>query len=246
MNSRPTFALQETAFSALKLLVFCSFRFCFGRWSSQRDKDRQTDRQTDRQRKKNTDRRFFPVLWAQRSSKEDAEKNFIYLTIVVPDADPSQAEIALKPTSVSFKGFSKTLKRTYAVTLDLYAEIDEAASKVNHTSRSVELKLVKKELKEEYWPRLLKDSKKVHFLKTDFDKWVDEDEQDEAPADDFSQFGGMGGGMGGMGGGMGGMPGMGGTYTAPPPFYNSLIGRKERKKRKTITNYSLYRRLWRH
>ncbi|KAL1901443.1 p23 chaperone protein wos2 [Sporothrix stenoceras] len=152
------------------------------------------------------------VLWAQRSSADDAEKNFIYLTIVVPDADPSQAEISLKPSSVSFKGFSKTLKRTYQVTLDLYAEIDEAASKVNHTSRSVELKLVKKELKEEYWPRLLKDSKKVHFLKTDFDKWVDEDEQDEAPADDFSQFGGMGGGMGGMGGGMGGMPGMGGDF----------------------------------
>ncbi|ERS96320.1 Hsp90 binding protein co-chaperone (Sba1) [Sporothrix schenckii 1099-18] len=151
------------------------------------------------------------VLWAQRSSKDDAEKNFIYLTIVVPDADPSQAEISLKPSSVSFKGFSKTLKRTYQVTLDLYAEIDEAASKVNHTSRSVELKLVKKELKEEYWPRLLKDAKKVHFLKTDFDKWVDEDEQDEAPADDFSQFGGMGG-MGGMGGGMGGMPGMGGDF----------------------------------
>jgi hypothetical protein len=30
--------------------------------------------------------------------------------------------------------------------------------------------LRKKELKEEYWPRLLKDSKKVHYLKTDFDK----------------------------------------------------------------------------
>ena len=30
--------------------------------------------------------------------------------------------------------------------------------------------LRKKELKEEYWPRLLKDSKKMHFLKTDFDK----------------------------------------------------------------------------
>jgi hypothetical protein len=32
------------------------------------------------------------------------------------------------------------------------------------------LVLRKKELKEEYWPRLLKDSKKVHYLKTDFDK----------------------------------------------------------------------------
>lgn len=30
--------------------------------------------------------------------------------------------------------------------------------------------LRKKEEKEEYWPRLLKESKKVHFLKTDFDK----------------------------------------------------------------------------
>jgi hypothetical protein len=30
--------------------------------------------------------------------------------------------------------------------------------------------LQKKELAEEYWPRLLKDSKKVHFLKTDFDR----------------------------------------------------------------------------
>ena len=31
-------------------------------------------------------------------------------------------------------------------------------------------KLRKKEMKEEYWPRLLKDNKKMHFLKTDFDK----------------------------------------------------------------------------
>ena len=30
--------------------------------------------------------------------------------------------------------------------------------------------LQKKELAAEYWPRLLKDKAKVHFLKTDFDK----------------------------------------------------------------------------
>ena len=34
----------------------------------------------------------------------------------------------------------------------------------------MEFVLRKKEKKEEYWPRLLKESKKVHFLKTDFDK----------------------------------------------------------------------------
>lgn len=39
-----------------------------------------------------------------------------------------------------------------------------------HNARAVEMKLQKKELKEEYWPRLLKSTQKQHFLKTDFDK----------------------------------------------------------------------------
>ncbi|KAL0941031.1 cs domain-containing protein [Colletotrichum truncatum] len=140
------------------------------------------------------------VLWAQRSSSSDASKNFVYLTISVPDVPASNLKLDLKPTGLSFSGHSNTLKRDYAVDLEFYAEIDPAESKINHTAKNVELKLQKKELKEEYWPRLLKDSKKVHFLKTDFDKWVDEDEQDEAGEEDFSQFGGMGG-MPGMGGG---------------------------------------------
>ncbi|KAH8677306.1 HSP20-like chaperone [Xylariales sp. PMI_506] len=140
------------------------------------------------------------VLWAQRSSNTDPEKNFIYLTITVPDVPAANLKLDLKPTTLAFKGHSDTLKRTYGLNLEFYAEIDPAESKINHTSRNVEIKLRKKELKEEYWPRLLKEAKKVQFLKTDFDKWVDEDEQNEAPEDDFSNFGGMGG-MPGMGGG---------------------------------------------
>ncbi|KAI1281552.1 HSP20-like chaperone [Xylaria sp. FL0933] len=140
------------------------------------------------------------VLWAQRSSSTDPEKNFIYLTISVPDVPKENLKLDLQPTSLTFHGHSETLKRTYHLELSFYAEIDPAGSKTNHTARNVEMKLRKKELKEEYWPRLLKDAAKVQFLKTDFDKWVDEDEQNEAPEDDFSQFGG--------GGGMGGLPGM--------------------------------------
>ncbi|KAI1376017.1 HSP20-like chaperone [Hypoxylon crocopeplum] len=140
------------------------------------------------------------VLWAQRSSNAEPEKNFIYLTISVPDVPKENLKLDLQPTSLTFTGHSETLKRTYHLDLTFYAEIDPAESKVHHTARNVELKLRKKELNDEYWPRLLKESKKVQFLKTDFDKWVDEDEQNEAPEDDFSQFGG----------GMGGMPGMGG------------------------------------
>jgi len=56
------------------------------------------------------------------------------------------------------------------VELNLYAEIDVEQSKTNHTARDIEFVLRKKETKEEFWPRLLKDAKKAHYLKTDFDK----------------------------------------------------------------------------
>lgn len=79
-------------------------------------------------------------------------------------------KLDLSDSKLSFKGFSKTKNVTYAVDLEFYAEIDPKESKINHTDRDVEMVLRKKELKEEYWPRLLKDSKKMHFLKTDFDK----------------------------------------------------------------------------
>ncbi|EHK45396.1 hypothetical protein TRIATDRAFT_169917, partial [Trichoderma atroviride IMI 206040] len=168
------------------------------------------------------------VLWAQRSSVADATKNFVYLTISVPDVAKDDLKLDVQPTKVTFTGKSATLKNTYHVELELFAEIDPAESKINHTAKNVEMKLQKKELKEEYWPRLLKENKKLHFLKTDFDKWVDEDEQNEAADDDMSKFGDMGkdqshetnnllsllgGDFGGidfskLGGGAGGMPDM--------------------------------------
>lgn len=101
-------------------------------------------------------------------------------------------KLDIKATSLSFTGTSTTLKKKYHVDLELYAEIEPAETKTNHTGKNIEMRLQKKELKEEYWPRLLKDKARVHFLKTDFDKWVDEDEQNEAAEEDFSQFGNMG------------------------------------------------------
>jgi hypothetical protein len=85
------------------------------------------------------------------------------------------------------------------------------------TSRALVFNLRKKDLEHEYWPRLTKDKLKSPYIKTDFSKWVDEDEQEgtaSTDVDDDPGMGGMGGmpGMGGMGGmgGMPGMPGMGG------------------------------------
>ncbi|KAJ4296654.1 p23 chaperone protein wos2 [Kalmusia sp. IMI 367209] len=159
------------------------------------------------------------VTWAQRSSSTEAEKNYIFLTIVATDVPESDKQLDLQPTKLIFKGTSTSKKVTYALELEFFAEIDPKESKIHHTGRDIELVLRKKELKEEFWPRLLKDGKKVHFLKTNFDKWVDEDEQDEAPDDEdyMSKMNPMGG-EGGFGGidfsklgaaqAAGGLPGM--------------------------------------
>ncbi|KAF2842161.1 HSP20-like chaperone [Patellaria atrata CBS 101060] len=158
------------------------------------------------------------VLWAQRSSSTDAEKNNILLTLSVSDVPASEAKLDLKPNGLTFTGTSTTKNVTYHVELEFYAEIDPENSKIHHTARDVELVLRKKELKEEYWPRLLKDSKRQHFLKTNFDRWVDEDEQNAAPEDDdyMSKMNPAMGGDGGFGGidfsklgGAGGMPDLG-------------------------------------
>ncbi|KAL1599697.1 p23 chaperone protein wos2 [Paraconiothyrium brasiliense] len=160
------------------------------------------------------------VTWAQRSSSSEPEKNYIFLTIVATDVPESDKQLDLQPTKLTFKGTSTSKKVTYALELEFFAEIDPKESKIHHTGRDIELVLRKKELKEEFWPRLLKDDKKMHFLKTNFDKWVDEDEQDEAPDDEdyMSKMNPMGGGEGGFGGidfsklgaaqGAGGLPGM--------------------------------------
>ena len=115
--------------------------------------------------------------------------------------------------------------------MEFFAKIDKAESKFNAKGRNPIITLAKEDTDAEYWPRLTKEKVKNARLTVDWNKWVDEDEESEAPevGGDFdpsamSQFGGAGGpggpggmpGMGGMGGmpgmgGMGGMPGMGGA-----------------------------------
>ncbi len=129
-------------------------------------------------------------------------------------------------------------EKDYEFSIDLYGEVDPEvcgvlftlcvtarscygnaqASSKSLTSRSLSLLLRKKEKQAEYWPRLTKEKVRNAFIKTDFSKWVDEDEQDgdNAVVEDDFDMGGMGGmgGMPGMGG-MGGMPGMGGMGGMP-------------------------------
>ncbi|KAK9236526.1 HSP20-like chaperone [Lipomyces kononenkoae] len=130
------------------------------------------------------------VLWAQRSSETEADKNLIYLTVNVVDV--MSPDVKLTPSSISYKGTSANGSE-YAVELEFFEDIDVENSKTIVTGRHTFFILRKKEAKEEYWPRLVKDKRKVPYIRTDFSMWVDEDEQETAPAGD--DFGGYGGGM---------------------------------------------------
>lgn len=154
------------------------------------------------------------VLWAQRSSASDAAKNIVFLTINAAEITPQSYKCEITPTGISFSG-TNNKGVDYAVDLVFVEEIIPEESKQHISSRGTEFVLRKKEKKGEFWPRLLKESKRMHFLKTDFDKWADEDEQEEKEDIGFGggDFGGGdfgGGDFGGMGMDMGGMSGMGG------------------------------------
>ena len=149
-----------------------------------------------------TDIRFPPVKWAQR-------KDQLFVTIDLQGVKDPTLEV--ETTRISFKGEASSHgtgpeTHTYALDLNLYDEINVEDVKKHQTDRTLRLLIGKKEAGP-FWPRLVKEKEKLAYIRTDFDRWVDEDEEDEAPglADgfDMSQFAQMMGGMG-DGGGMGG------------------------------------------
>lgn len=111
-------------------------------------------------------------------------------------------------------------EKQWACTVNFYHEVDpEATKQMPYTGRDLLLIIRKKELKKEYWPRLTKEPLNRNWIKTDFARWADEDEQEEVAGEietDDGGFLGGGGGGGGMPPGMdmaslmGGMGGMGG------------------------------------
>jgi hypothetical protein len=145
--------------------------------------------------------------WAQRSDS-------LYITIAL--ADVKDETITLTDTELHFKGTSES--KPYAVNIKFFQAVDSKAegSSYKVLPRSVQMHVMKfpsekeDEDDEEFWPRLLEDKHlEKNQVKLDFDKYVDEDEEDEAGGFDTSALEG-GNAMGGMGGGPPGMGGMGG------------------------------------
>jgi prostaglandin-E synthase len=109
------------------------------------------------------------VLWAQR-------KDVLFLTIQVDEC--KNPEIKIEGDKLIFKGIGGADKKNYEVTLEFFKEIDSEKARRTPNDRVVQFVLPKKE-SGPFWPRLLKEQKKLPWLKVDFDKWKDEDESDD-------------------------------------------------------------------
>lgn len=137
------------------------------------------------------------VLWAQ------TKKN-LFVTVDLPDLKEYKIEL----DEEFLKFYAKIDSNEYEFRLDFLKPINKEESKY-HVTRSLHFILVKKE--EERWTSIVKDSSKTKsWLKCDWDKWIDTDEEDNV-SNKFDMFGGMDG-MGGFDfsqfGGMNGMGGM--------------------------------------
>lgn len=101
--------------------------------------------------------------------------------------DVSDQKIELTDTNLNFTGTSGG--KDYEVHIDFFknvkASVEESKYKV--TPRSVQFYVLKEVDDEDFWPRLLKDKiKEKNQVKIDWDRYVDEDEEEDEGGFDLS------------------------------------------------------------
>uniref|UniRef100_A0A147BGB5 Putative hsp90 co-chaperone p23 n=1 Tax=Ixodes ricinus TaxID=34613 RepID=A0A147BGB5_IXORI len=132
-----------------------------------------------------------PVLWAQN-------KSAVYLKVALEDC--KNPTIDLKADSLHFKGTGGVDAKPHEVTLHFLHPIKPDSSKYVVRPRGTEFVLAKAE-PGPFWKRLLQEETKFHWLKVDFNKWVDEDDSGDelGPGSGGGDFEEMMRSMGGLG-----------------------------------------------
>ena len=129
----------------------------------------------------------FPIIkWAQRKDK-------LFLTICVVHSKKPVVDLT-DGKRIKYQGTDGSVN--YSFDIELYDEIVKEESKYTLDSRNIFLNL-KKKTSGPYWPRLLKDEKKYHWIEVDWMYYAEEDEEDEAtqpmkPGQDFDDMPDMG------------------------------------------------------
>jgi prostaglandin-E synthase len=108
------------------------------------------------------------VLYAQ-------DKKNIFLTIDLQDIGDHTLN-----TTDSQVSFHTTKNGTaFGFEIELFDKVKKDTWHSHKTNRHIELVVEKETQDKGYWPRLQKPAGKLAFVKTDFAKWKDEDEEDE-------------------------------------------------------------------
>ncbi|KAF7727953.1 hypothetical protein EC973_006841 [Apophysomyces ossiformis] len=115
------------------------------------------------------------ILWAER-------KDHLIITVEVPDLTDPQVEI--KSDRFHFKGKDKD-QQLYEAEFEFIKPVKEEKVEKILTGRNLTINISKAE--EGFWEHLQKGPKPT-YLKVDFSKWVDKDDDDDAKKD---MLGGM-------------------------------------------------------
>ena len=134
-----------------------------------------------------TQKNQIPIIkWAQR-------KDRLFITINVVHSKKPILDLT-DGKKLKYQGTDGS--KNYSFDIELYDEIVKDESKYTLDSRNIFLNLKKKN-SGPYWPRLLKDEKKYHWIEVDWMYYAEEDEEDEAtqpmkPGQDFDDMPDMG------------------------------------------------------
>lgn len=143
-----------------------------------------------------------PVLWAQR-------KDVVYVTVDLQDVTGPKVKLDNVETDdgkgekakfgmLKFDG--RVGQEEYGFELELAGEVKPEETKISATGRHVFVVVYKME--EGFWPMLQRQKGKLPWLKVDWNKWVDEDDEDSKDPFDLNAIDNLAGleDMQGMGG----------------------------------------------
>ena len=111
-----------------------------------------------------------PIMWAQ-------DHEHVFVTIKLHDV--IDEEIKFHSNGFYFKGKTKKPEQTYETTFTLFNEIlpNDEETKYQKLARDIKLNMRKKDANS-WWPRLAQTSAKLHNVSIDWDKWVDDSDED--------------------------------------------------------------------
>jgi len=109
-----------------------------------------------------------PMMWAQ-------DKTRVFVTIKLQDV--YDEEISFQDGSFLFKGHIRNPHVFYDYAFQLFEDVlpEDPETKYSKFGRYLQLNLKKKD-DSIWWPRLAKTANKLHHVRIDWEKWVDDDE----------------------------------------------------------------------